>query len=96
MGVPRGPDGSRVRHVRAVPPPELADRRRLVRARRAGDSLTRIDSFENPLFDYCSGPGITFTRSRAWRKNNNCFVEHKNENCFEEQKNCTVIRQAVG
>lgn len=39
------------------------------------------------LFAYCSARGITFTRSRAFRKNDNCFVE---------QKNWTVVRQAVG
>jgi hypothetical protein len=36
---------------------------------------------------YCEAEGITFTRSRPWRKNDNCFVE---------QKNWTAVRQQVG
>lgn len=39
------------------------------------------------LFDYCTEQGITFTRSRPERKNDNCFVE---------QKNWAVVRQHVG
>jgi hypothetical protein len=39
------------------------------------------------LFDWCSERGITFTRSRPYRKNDNCFVE---------QKNWPVVRQQVG
>ncbi len=39
------------------------------------------------LFDWCSDRGITFTRSRPYRKNDNCFVE---------QKNWPVVRQQVG
>lgn len=36
---------------------------------------------------YCEDKQITFTRSRPYRKNDNCFVE---------QKNYSVIRRAVG
>ena len=39
------------------------------------------------LFTYCTERGITFTRSRPYRKNDNCFVE---------QKNWPVVRQQVG
>ena len=39
------------------------------------------------LFDWCEARGITFTRSRPNRKNDNCFVE---------QKNWPVVRQQVG
>ncbi|MEX2374223.1 MAG: hypothetical protein WD942_01385, partial [Dehalococcoidia bacterium] len=39
------------------------------------------------LFRYCQERGITFTRSRPYRKNDNCFVE---------QKNWPVVRQNVG
>ena len=39
------------------------------------------------LFRYCSDNHITFTRSRRYRKNDNCFVE---------QKNYSVVRRTVG
>lgn len=39
------------------------------------------------LLRYCKREHITFTRSRPYRKNDNCFVE---------QKNYSVIRRAVG
>ncbi len=39
------------------------------------------------LFGWCAERGVTFTRSRPYRKNDNCFVE---------QKNWPVIRQQVG
>ena len=39
------------------------------------------------LLTYCQQHTITFTRSRAYKKNDNCFVE---------QKNWTVVRKAVG
>jgi hypothetical protein len=41
----------------------------------------------NQLLRYCQQQKITFTRSRASRKNDNCFVE---------QKNYSVVRRAVG
>ncbi len=39
------------------------------------------------LVNYCDERQITFTRSRPYKKNDNCFVE---------QKNYSVIRRAVG
>jgi hypothetical protein len=39
------------------------------------------------LYDYCNKNNIEFTRSRANRKNDNCFVE---------QKNNSVVRRYVG
>jgi hypothetical protein len=39
------------------------------------------------LFRYCAEHAITFTRSRPYRKNDNCYVE---------QKNWPVVRQQVG
>ena len=39
------------------------------------------------LLGYCRENKITFTRSRPYRKNDNCFVE---------QKNYSVVRRAVG
>lgn len=39
------------------------------------------------LFRYCSENKIIFTRSRPYRKNDNCFVE---------QKSYSVVRRAVG
>jgi len=41
----------------------------------------------NQLVRYCTEKAITFTRSRPYRKNDNCFVE---------QKNYSVVRRAVG
>ncbi|MGH2768145.1 MAG: integrase [Actinomycetota bacterium] len=40
-----------------------------------------------PLVTWCRDQAITFTRSRPYRKNDNCFVE---------QKNGAVVRQALG
>lgn len=39
------------------------------------------------LFAWCAANDVTFTRSRPYRKNDNCFVE---------QKNWPVVRQQVG
>jgi hypothetical protein len=39
------------------------------------------------LMEYCEAEHITFTRSRAY---------HKNDNCYVEQKNNSVVRRAVG
>jgi hypothetical protein len=39
------------------------------------------------LYEYCGRQGITFTRSRSYKKNDNCHVE---------QKNWSVIRRQVG
>ena len=40
-----------------------------------------------PLLKFCEEEKITFTRTRPYRKNDNCFVE---------QKNYSVVRRAVG
>ena len=39
------------------------------------------------MLDYCRREGITFTRGRAYKKNDQCFVE---------QKNGSIVRQLVG
>ena len=39
------------------------------------------------LLNYCEREHITFTRSRPYRKNDNCFIE---------KKNYSVVRRAVG
>jgi len=39
------------------------------------------------LYDYCRREGITFTRSRSYKKNDSCHVE---------QKNWSVVRRLVG
>ena len=39
------------------------------------------------LINYCEKAHITFTRSRPYRKNDNCFIE---------QKNYSVVRRALG
>ena len=39
------------------------------------------------LYGYCSAEGIEFTRGRAYRKNDNCFVEQKND---------LAVRRTVG
>jgi hypothetical protein len=51
------------------------------------DSDNGSEFINNHLFRYCAGRSITFTRTRPYRKNDNCFVE---------QKNWPVIRQQVG
>ncbi|SRR6266540_2590085 len=51
------------------------------------DSDNGSEFINNQLYRYCCERGITFTRSRPYRKNDNCFVE---------QKNWPVVRQQVG
>jgi hypothetical protein len=51
------------------------------------DSDNGGEFINNQLLRYCQQQKITFTRSRASRKNDNCFVE---------QKNYSVVRRAVG
>ncbi len=51
------------------------------------DSDNGGEFINEELFLYCQSEHLTFTRSRAYRKNDNCFVE---------QKNYSVVRQAVG
>ncbi|MFL5798907.1 MAG: transposase family protein, partial [Actinomycetota bacterium] len=51
------------------------------------DSDNGGEFINGDLFTWLSQRKITFTRSRPYRKNDNCFVE---------QKNGAVVRQAVG
>jgi hypothetical protein len=51
------------------------------------DSDNGGEFINNQLLRYCQEQKITFTRSRAIRKNDNCYVE---------QKNYSVVRRAVG
>jgi len=51
------------------------------------DSDNGSEFINDQLFRYCTSHEITFTRSRPYRKNDNCFIE---------QKNWPVVRQQVG
>ncbi len=51
------------------------------------DSDNGSEFINNHLVRFCKENKITFTRSRPYRKNDNCFVE---------QKNYSVVRRAVG
>ena len=51
------------------------------------DSDNGAEFINNELARYCDQQRITFTRSRPYRKNDNCFVE---------QKNFSVVRRTVG
>jgi len=51
------------------------------------DSDNGSEFINGHLIAYCNQEGITFTRSRPYRKNDNCFVE---------EKNYTLVRRAVG
>jgi len=51
------------------------------------DSDSGAEFINHHLYNYCQEEGITFTRGRSYRKNDNCFVE---------QKNYSVVRRAVG
>ena len=51
------------------------------------DSDNGSEFINNHLVWYCTEQKITFTRSRPYRKNDNCFVE---------QKNSSVVRRTVG
>ena len=50
------------------------------------DSDNGAEFINSHLIQYCSDERITFTRSRPYRKNDNCYVE---------QKNYSVIRRTV-
>jgi hypothetical protein len=62
-------------------------RARLPFALRGIDSDNGSEFINNHLLRYCQEEKITFTRGRAWKKNDGCFVE---------QKNYSVVRRAVG
>ena len=51
------------------------------------DSDNGSEFINHPLFTYCQREGITFTRSRSYKKNDSCHVE---------QKNWSVVRRLVG
>jgi hypothetical protein len=51
------------------------------------DSDNGSEFINNELLRYCEAEQITFTRSRPYRKNDNCFVE---------QKNYSLVRRSVG
>jgi len=51
------------------------------------DSDNGSEFINDQLVRYCRQEQITFTRSRPYRKNDNCFVE---------QKNYSIVRRAVG
>lgn len=51
------------------------------------DSDSGGEFINHHLYRYCQAEEITFTRTRSYRKNDNCFVE---------QKNYSIVRRAVG
>jgi hypothetical protein len=51
------------------------------------DSDNGSEFINDELLRYCRQEKITFTRSRPYRKNDNCYVE---------QKNYSIVRRAVG
>lgn len=51
------------------------------------DSDNGSEFLNKELLSYCKQQRITFTRTRPYRKNDNCYVE---------QKNYSVVRQTVG
>jgi hypothetical protein len=62
-------------------------RTRLPMPLRGLDSDNGSEFINRPLFYYCHREGITFTRSRAWKKNDSAHVE---------QKNGAVVRHLIG
>jgi len=51
------------------------------------DTDNGSEFINHELIGYCDREGITFTRGRAYKKNDQCFVE---------QKNGSIVRQIVG
>jgi hypothetical protein len=51
------------------------------------DSDNGSEFINRSLYEYCRNTAVTFTRSRAWKKNDSAHVE---------QKNGAVVRQLVG
>jgi len=51
------------------------------------DSDNGSEFINHHLYSYCRDEGITFTRSRSYKKNDSCHVE---------QKNWTVVRRLIG
>ena len=55
--------------------------------RRPCTSHFSLSNFVQHLYNYCRREGITFTRSRSYKKNDSCHVE---------QKNWSVVRRLIG
>ena len=51
------------------------------------DSDNGSEFINHHLYNYCREEGITFTRSRSYKKNDSCHVE---------QKNWSVVRRLIG
>ena len=62
-------------------------RGRLPFALKGIDSDNGSEFINHHLLHYTQQEHLTFTRGRAWKKNDGCFVE---------QKNYSVVRRAVG
>ncbi len=62
-------------------------RRRLPMPLLGLDSDNGSEFINQSLYDYCRRNGITFTRSRSYKKNDSCHVE---------QKNWAVVRRVIG
>jgi hypothetical protein len=62
-------------------------RRRLPFSLLGLDSDNGSEFINQYLYNYCRREGITFTRSRSYKKNDSCHVE---------QKNWSVVRRLVG
>lgn len=62
-------------------------RQKLPFSLRGIDSDNGSEFINKYLVEYCQKQKLSFTRSRPYRKNDNCFVE---------QKNYSVVRRAVG
>lgn len=62
-------------------------RQKLPFSLRGIDSDNGSEFINKYLVEYCQQQKLSFTRSRPYRKNDNCFVE---------QKNYSVVRRAVG
>ena len=69
--------GSAIHHVRQQLPMPLLGL----------DSDNGSEFINRGLYDYCRRWGITFTRSRSYKKNDSCHVE---------QKNWVVVRRVIG
>lgn len=62
-------------------------RKRFPMPLRGLDSDNGSEFINQSLYDYCRKNGITFTRSRSYKKNDSCHVE---------QKNWSVVRRVIG
>jgi hypothetical protein len=51
------------------------------------DSDNGSEFINQHLYTYCQREGITFTRSRSYKKNDSCYIE---------QKNWSVVRRLIG